>query len=155
MKATRTSRVHTEPSGFESMTISELARAADVPTTTVRYYERAGLLLPTTRSGSGYRLYGPQALERLRFIRAAQAVGFALEDTAALFELGTSGGELCQTEVSALLERRLAETEERLRDLKRVRAHLSAALTRCRDSNGECAVMRELSSSKQTTRRKK
>ena len=152
MKAMRTSRSHAEPSDFESMTISELARAAGVPTTTVRYYERADLLMPSARSSAGYRLYGTAALERLRFIRAAQAVGFALDDISALLALETGGTTLCQTEVAALLEKRLAETEARLRDLKQVKAHLSAALTTCRNSNGECAVLEELSSKRKTRR---
>lgn len=139
-------------SNVESMTISELAVAGGVPTTTVRYYERAGLLMPGARSGAGYRLYGNVALERLRFIRSAQAVGFALDDISSLLDLESNGADLCQTEVAALLEKRLAETEARLRDLKQVKAHLSAALTRCRSSNGECAVMRQLSSSRKPRR---
>lgn len=137
---------------MKSMTISELAKSAGVPTTTVRYYERAGLLLPSARSGAGYRLYGDAAFERLRFIRAAQAVGFALDDISSLLDLETNGADLCQMEVAALLEKRLAETEARLRDLKQVKAHLSAALTRCRSSNGECAVMEALSSKARTRR---
>jgi DNA-binding transcriptional MerR regulator len=52
-------------------TISQLARAAGVPTSAVRYYERIGLLQPHGRTGGNYRLYGKEALERLRFIRAA------------------------------------------------------------------------------------
>jgi len=135
-----------------TLTISELAHAAEVPTTTVRYYERAGLLLPSARSGAGYRLYGEAALERLRFIRAAQAVGFALEDIGALLDLETSRATGCRTEVAAILEKRLAQTEARLRDLKQLKAHLSGALTKCRDSDGECAVMKELSSKRRPRR---
>jgi MerR family copper efflux transcriptional regulator len=138
-----------------SFTISELAHAAGVPTTTVRYYERTGLLMPTARSGAGYRLYGAAALERLRFIRAAQTVGFALDDVGALLELEANESTLCQAEVAAILERRLAETEARLRDLKQVKAHLSAALTKCRSSNGECAVMQELNTNQKPRRQKR
>jgi DNA-binding transcriptional MerR regulator len=145
MKAARRSR-SIDPAGLDSMTIGQLAHAAGVPTTTLRYYERAGLLEPGSRSGSGYRLYGPEAVERLSFIRAARAVGFALEDIGALMKLDAGRGDLCQTEVAALIEKRLAETEARLEDLKRVRAHLSSALSRCRSSHGECAVMQELGS---------
>lgn len=146
-------RGHTEPSGLDSMTISEIALAGGVATTTVRYYERAGLLMPGARSGAGYRLYGNDALVRLQFIRAAQGVGFTLQDIGMLLELETNGTELCQTEVASLLEKRLAETEARLRDLKQVKAHLSTALTKCRSSNGECAVMKELSSKRNPPRR--
>jgi len=140
------------PPKFESMTISELARAASVPTTTIRYYERAELLMPSSRSAAGYRLYSKAALERLRFIRAAQSVGFALDDIGTILALETSGTTLCQSEVAFILEKRLAETEARLRDLKQVKAHLSAALTQCRDSNGECAVIKELSTKRKPRR---
>jgi DNA-binding transcriptional MerR regulator len=61
-------------------TITQLAQAANVPTTTLRYYERAGLVLPEGRSQGNYRLYSDESLRRLRFIRAAQAVGFTLDD---------------------------------------------------------------------------
>lgn len=132
------------------MTIGELARAGEVPATTVRYYERAGLVLPKARSDAGYRLYGPDALERLRFIRAAQAVGFALADIGSLLELETAGNDPPAAEVARMLQRRLAETEARLRDLKRVEAHLRAALTRCRASKGECAVMNDLRNPRRT-----
>src|SRR5262245_51935882 len=97
------------------MTITRLARRAGVPVTTVRYYERARLLLPAARGASGYRLYGKEALERLAFIRSAQAAGFALGDVGDLLRLRESvGGKRCQLEVRALLERRLADTERRL-----------------------------------------
>ena len=55
------------------MTIGQLAKAIDVPTSTVRFYEREGLRKPSARSASNYRLYTKWDLERLRFIRAAQA----------------------------------------------------------------------------------
>ena len=55
------------------LTIGEFADAAGVPTSTIRYYERARLLKPSSRSASNYRLYSADDLERLRFIRAAQA----------------------------------------------------------------------------------
>ena len=61
-------------------TIGELAKAARVPTSTVRYYEREGILRPAGRSSSNYRLYAKEDIERLRFIRGAQATGFTLRD---------------------------------------------------------------------------
>ena len=64
----------------DSLTIGQIAKAAGVPTSTVRYYERAGLLRPTSRTAANYRVYSAGDLERLRFIRAAQATGFQLED---------------------------------------------------------------------------
>ena len=66
--------------GHMRLTISKFATAAEVPPDTIRYYERMGLLPPTGRSASGYRLYGEQAVERLRFIRGAQRVGLRLRE---------------------------------------------------------------------------
>ncbi|MBW3631274.1 MAG: MerR family DNA-binding transcriptional regulator [Gemmatimonadetes bacterium] len=59
-----------------SMTIGELAAEAGVNVQTVRYYERRGLLPQPERTASGYRQYDVEALERLRFIRQAQDLGF-------------------------------------------------------------------------------
>ncbi len=67
-----------------NLTIGELAEAAGVPTSTVRYYERTGILKPGGRSPGNYRVYSESELERLRFIRAAQATGFTLGDIKAL-----------------------------------------------------------------------
>jgi MerR family mercuric resistance operon transcriptional regulator len=62
------------------MNIGRLAKVAEVPTTTVRDYEGAGLFAAPQRTGSGYRVYDGPSVEPLRFIRAAQGVGFSLND---------------------------------------------------------------------------
>jgi MerR family mercuric resistance operon transcriptional regulator len=130
-----------------SFTIGQLARCAGVPTTTVRYYERRGLLRPATRSGSGnYRTYGAAELERLRFIRAAQTTGFALDDVATLLAFRDGGTEPCK-EVQSLIAERLADVGQRLNDLRRVERVLKASLKRCRqhEREGRCAVITTLS----------
>ena len=125
----------------QQLTIGEVARAVGVATTTLRYYEREGLLSPTDRSRAGYRLYDDEAVQRLEFIRAAQAVGFTLDDIRALLEL--NGDSSCQ-QVQALIERRLAEVDEKLADLARVRSTLADALHRCLGSKKGCAVVADL-----------
>ena len=82
----------------ELMTIGEVARAVGVATPTLRYYEQEGLLSPTTRSRAGYRLYDAQAIEQLRFIRSAQAVGFTLDDIRTLLSLDAGNAKSCQAE---------------------------------------------------------
>ena len=111
-------------------TISQLAKAADTPTTTVRYYERIGLVEPENRSHGNYRLYGNESLEKLKFIRASQAIGFTLENIRAL--LTDDGGETptCGN-VQGLIEKRLCEIELRLKDLRHVRKVLKNALGQC------------------------
>ncbi|MBD2175824.1 pentapeptide repeat-containing protein [Pseudanabaena sp. FACHB-1998] len=67
--------------------IGELSRLAEIPTATIRYYERLGLLLEPLRSPQGYRLYAPDALERLLFIQSAKAFGLSLEEVKQLLDL--------------------------------------------------------------------
>lgn len=122
----------------EQMTIGRIAEAAGVAATTLRYYEREGILHPGGRSRAGYRLYDAEALRRLEFIRAAQAVGFTLDDVRALLRLN---GESPCKEVRALIERRLSEVDVKLTNLKRVREALADALRRCRRSKKGCAVV--------------
>lgn len=125
--------------------IGRLASEAEVPTSTVRYYERIGLLAPSGRTGANYRYYGHGALERLRFIRAAQATGFSLDDIATLLELHEGTREPCG-EVQRLIEDRLGDVEQRLADLKRVRRVLKTSLNTCREAADpeHCKVLENL-----------
>src|SRR5499426_4690638 len=93
-------------------TISQLARAAGVPVSTLRYYERVGLLAPTGRARNNYRFYTQDALQIVRFIRAAQATGFTLDDVRALLTLWHGHTALCQ-EVEPLIAKRLEEVTQR------------------------------------------
>jgi DNA-binding transcriptional MerR regulator len=114
-----------------SYTIGQLARAAGVPTSTVRYYERAGLLRPDARSGGGnYRQYGEPALGRLRFIRSAQATGFSLGDIRELLTLTHSDEPPCD-EIVSLTRQRLAEVRQRIRELRQVERVMAKALADC------------------------
>ena len=130
------------------MTIGQAAKAAGVAATTLRYYEREGLLTPTSRSGAGYRLYEADVAERLQFIRSAKAVGFSLEDIRLLLELQTDNRKSRQSKVQTVLEARFKEVDQKLKDLRRVRAALGTALDRCRSSSGECAVLKDLTARK-------
>jgi DNA-binding transcriptional MerR regulator len=71
-------------------TISQLSHVADIPTTTVRYYERVGLVEPEDRSASNYRLYSGESLRKLKLIRAAKSIGFKLNDVKALLAAPTT-----------------------------------------------------------------
>ncbi len=123
------------------MTIGRAAETLGLPISTLRFYEREGLLAPTDRSRSGYRLYDDAAIERLAFIRSAPAVGFTLEDIRELLRLDEDSS--CK-EVQELLERRLAEVKAKLVDLNRVQGALSGALEKCRKSRRGCGVLTSL-----------
>ena len=123
------------------LTIGELAAAAGVPISTIRYYERARLLKPSARSPSNYRLYSAADLERLRFIRAAQATGFKLDDVMKLLRPAPCGS------VQHLIEERLDEVGSRMKELLHVRKVLRSALDECRshETSGRCKVVDDLS----------
>ncbi len=123
------------------MTIGRVAKTLDLPISTLRFYEREGLLTAPDRSKSGYRLYDESAVKRLAFIRSAQAVGFTLEDIRELLRLDEDSS--CK-KVQTLLSRRLAEVETKLADLNRVRTALSGALEQCRKSRRGCGVLMSL-----------
>jgi MerR family mercuric resistance operon transcriptional regulator len=126
------------------MTIGQVSRATGVADTTLRYYEREGILAPTVRSAASYRLYDADAVARLEFIRSAQALGFTLDDIRVVLDADEGGSTSCRAEVQRLIERRLAEVDLKMKDLKRIRTSLSDALARCRRSNGQCEVVKGL-----------
>jgi len=138
-----------------SITIGELARAAGVPTSTVRFYERRGLITPQSRSESNYRLYGPAATDRLRFIVAAKEAGFVLADVRVLLDFSDGVTAPCG-EVQTLIEDRLRKTREQRERLEEVDRRLSSWLRACRraEKTGRCEVVDRLRGAEQPVRRK-
>lgn len=108
--------------------IGQLAKRAGVAIDTVRYYERNQLLDPAGRLESGYRRYGDSELRRLRFIRRAKALGFSLADIRALLSLSD---ERNVAKVKRAAEARLADVEQRLAELERIRNGLQALVAAC------------------------
>jgi MerR family mercuric resistance operon transcriptional regulator len=105
-------------------TIGDVAEAAAVGVETVRYYERRGLVPQPGRGLGSYRRYGSSHVDRIRFIKRAQALGFSLEEIATLLELedGTD-----RRSIRRIAAARLDETRRRIADLKRI-AHVLAHL---------------------------
>ena len=127
----------------ERFTIGELARRAGVNVQTVRYYERRGLLEEPLRRESGYRVYEASVLQRLRFIRRAQELGFTLGEIGELLQLrlepSTTAGA-----VKERAERKIAEIDGKLRDLMRIRDALAHLAGRChggRGPAGDCPLL--------------
>ncbi len=127
-------------------TIGQLARHVGVPTSTVRYYERRGLLRPERRTRGNYRLYGEDALDRLRFTRSAQAAGFTLADITALLQFRDGDLAPCG-DVQALTRARLDSVAAQIDELQHVQKMLRRWLRVCRDAQrtGRCGVLEGLS----------
>lgn len=114
-----------EKTGYRS---GELAQLAGVSTDTLRHYERKGVLPAPRRSANGYRVYPPQALERVRLVRRALGVGFTLDELARILKERERGRPPCR-QVRRLAATKLAEIETRLSELLIVRDELRATLT--------------------------
>lgn len=131
----------------EALTIGQLAKAGGVRVQTVRYYERRHLLLPASRLPSGYRLYGDEALQRLRFIRNAQALGFTLREIEGLLNLRVQSVNHCR-EVQTKASAKLATVEAKIRDLEALARALRTLIRSCRagQPTDHCPILASLES---------
>lgn len=112
---------------MDGLTVSKLAGEVGASPDALRYYERIGLLAKPDRSPSGYRLYGPEAIERVLFIKRAQRFGLRLEDIGGLIEVREQGMCPCGG-TRRLLEVRLAQLDEEMASLARLREDISTML---------------------------
>lgn len=126
------------------LSIGKLAKLGGVNIDTVRYYERNGLLAPSTRLASGYRRYGDLELARLRFIRRAQKLGFSLKEINSLLSLSARRNV---AQVKRAAQAKLADVEARIADLQRVRSGLSLLVEACPGHGraSECPILQALS----------
>lgn len=120
------------------MRIGELARHAGVTAKTIRYYESIGLMDDAPRHANGYRDYDESALERLQFIRDAQAAGLTLAETGEIVGMKAAGESTC-SHTRALLDRHLAEIDLQIERLLAAKSEL-VAMSRRADAldPGEC-----------------
>lgn len=119
-----------DTSSLQHVTIGAIAREAGVGIDTIRYYERAGLLPAPQRRASGYRDYGADTVERLRFIRRAKDLGFTLDEIRELLALSRDR-ERGVKSVKQRAETRLGEVERRIRELQRMRRGLQQLIRAC------------------------
>lgn len=118
---------------MDGMTIGAVAREANVNVETIRYYQRIGLLPQPARRYGRVRRYASQDLSRIRFVRAAQRLGFSLAEVRQLLKL--EDGMNC-TEARRLAERRLEDVGARLVDLTRINDALKAYVVSCKTRRG-------------------
>ena len=111
------------------MLIGALADALGVPSQTLRFYERKGLLPHTARGPNGYRVYDESTQTRLHFIKLAQAAGLTLAEIRSILDLRDDGTMPC-THVAALLDNKLTDVRERIRHLTALQSELEALIER-------------------------
>src|SRR6266705_3759360 len=128
-----------------AMRIGEVAGRARVPAKTIRFWEDRRLLPQPARTPAGYRDYDPAILERIAFIRHAQAAGLTLDAIRQVLDIRDGGQPPC-VHVTGLIARRLGEVEARLAELTRTRDQLAALAARAAaqnpaDCRGYCSVI--------------
>lgn len=114
------------------MLIGRLAAATAVTTKTLRFYENEGLLAEPARTPAGYRDYPDQAIDRVRFIRHAQAAGLTLAHISQILRIRDGGDPPCD-HLAQLIDQRLDDVERRLTELEHTRTELHALKRRLDD----------------------
>jgi MerR family mercuric resistance operon transcriptional regulator len=130
---------------MDKITIGRLARESAVNLDTIRYYERRGLLPKPPRSESGYRLFPPDAIKRVRFIREAQRLGFSLKEIEELLTLRKDTASSC-ADVRRRTQAKIADVEARIQALRTIRAALLALAASCtgRGPVTQCHILEAL-----------
>lgn len=128
---------------MSQLTVSKLAERVGTSADTVRYYERIGLLPEPDRSPSGYRMYGDDAVDRLQFIKYAQRFGLRLEEISELLAIRERG--LCPCgHTRLLLERRLAQLDEDMAAMARLRHDIGQMLDGLPPGDGPASARPDL-----------
>ncbi len=107
---------------------------------TIRYYEDVGLLPEADRTSSGYRVYSPEVINRLKFIKQAQRLGFRLNEIKDILLLKESGTRPC-THVRRLTIDKIKELEELIRESSALRDNLKTLLRRWPHKSGKEATI--------------
>jgi Cd(II)/Pb(II)-responsive transcriptional regulator len=128
-----------------NMKIGELARLAQCTVETVRYYEKEGLLPLTGRSAANYREYGPEHVERLRFIRNCRALDMSHEEIRALLTLADRPIENCGA-VNSVFDQHITHVDERIRELTALKEQLTKLRRRCQSEQSleSCGILQGL-----------
>lgn len=122
------------PIPSQSLTIGALAAEAGIHVETIRFYQRRKLLPEPERPYGGIRRYGPAEVSRLRFIKAAQRIGFTLDEIAQLLQL--EDGTHC-SQARTIAEHKLTDVRHRLEDLQRIETALAQLVKRCAAGRGK------------------
>lgn len=114
------------------LTIGKLAKAGDISPDALHYYEREGLLAPASKTDSGYRLYGEDAMRRVRFIQHAQACGFMLAEIRELLHLRQADHACCNDVRQRAVEKKL-QLAAKIRVMQAMSAALDRLIAECAD----------------------
>ncbi len=138
--------MRTQAHKSDGLSSGKLAQQSGAAIDTIRYYERAGLLPEPQRLVSGYRVYAPDMVARLRFIRRAKHLGFTLDEIAELLAL-SADRERGVRGVKDKARAKLSDVERKLAELRRVQSGLKKLIAACpgHGEPGQCPILLSLS----------
>lgn len=126
------------------MKIGDLSRATGTNVETIRYYERIGLLPHPARTHANYRDYGEAHRARLTFVRHSRELGFTIEEIRSLLDLSDDPARDCG-EADRIASRHLAQVEDKIAQLTRLRDELTRIVGLCRGgAAADCRVIEAL-----------
>ncbi len=130
-----------------ALTIGKVAKGSGIGIETVRFYERKGLIAEPPRTDSGYRQYPEEVVGRIRFIRRAKELGFALKEISELLSLRVDPNTTC-ADVRKQTEFKISDVEERIRALRGLKTALKKLAVSCTGSGptSECPILEALDS---------
>lgn len=116
----------------KGLPIGRLAKKSGVNVETIRYYQRIGLVEEPAKPARGYRQYPAGTVDRVRFIKRAQVLGFSLNEITLL--LGLSDGKHC-ADTEALAKKKLTTVEQKIADLAAIKKTLAALIAQCSEGS--------------------
>lgn len=129
----------------EHLTIGKVAKRAGVNIQTVLYYERIGLIHPIGRRESGYRIYSPDTIARIQFIKNSQELGFTLKEISGLLKLKVRSKAHCG-DVKKKAEVKLKDVQSRIKKLESIERVLGDLIKTCKVQNktDACPILKSL-----------
>ncbi len=127
---------------MKGLTIGQVAKGVEVNIETIRYYERMGLIPLPPRRESGYRQYPEDIVNRVRFIKRAQELGFSLKEVAELLSLRVGPNTTCG-DVKKVADSKITEIVGKIQSLERMRDALMRLVETCEESRQaeECPIL--------------
>jgi len=127
------------------ITIGALAKEARVNLQTIRYYEREGLIAEPPRTASGYRMFSPASVRRVRFVKHAQELGFPLAEIKGLLALRVDAKTSC-TEIRQRTRTKIVDVQNKIRALQAIKKALERLTATCNGSGpvSECPILENI-----------
>ena len=130
----------------KSLTIGLLASQAEVNVETIRYYQRIGLIEEPAKPTQGFRTYPQKTLQRVKFIKRAQQLGFSLQEIDELLELGNGSSANTCSDVRQRAEGKVEQISQQIQDLEGLRTALNQLIRSCKKggNHASCPIVENL-----------